>query len=154
MKFEDITVGCKGYWGLRCDGSFYLFIFLKIGTSVWEKRAISTFKVKEFSVLKVEVAYCSKYVCLSTKVNDVTHQTSMTLKGTVNSRILNLVMLIILNRPLFPVSIKFLLHLEYVYSDAINVSVMQIIVKDFPSLYRFLYTKYLQRISRYQLRCY
>lgn len=38
-------------------------------------------------------------------------------------------MLIILNRPLFPVSIKFLLHLEYVYSDLINVSVMQIIVK-------------------------
>jgi len=30
-------------------------------------------------------------VCLSTRVNDVTHQTSVTLKGTVNSRILNLV---------------------------------------------------------------
>jgi len=38
-------------------------------------------------------------------------------------------MLIILNRSLFPVSIKFLLHLEYVYSDLINMSVMQIIAK-------------------------
>jgi predicted membrane metal-binding protein len=38
-------------------------------------------------------------------------------------------MLIILNRSLFPVSLRFLLHLEYVYSNLINVSVMQIIVK-------------------------
>jgi hypothetical protein len=85
MKCEAIPVVCKGYWGLRCN-----VLKKKIGTSVWGKRAISTFKVKETSVLKTEVACCPKYVCLSTKVNDVTHQTSMTLKGTVNSRILNL----------------------------------------------------------------
>ena len=39
----------------------------------------------------MQVAYCPKYVCLSTKVNDVTHQTSMTFKGTVNSTIPNVV---------------------------------------------------------------
>lgn len=73
---------------MRCDDCIFFF---KDRYQRVREAVISTFRVKESSVLKTEVAYYPKYVCLSTKVNEVTHQTSMTLKGIVNSRIRNLV---------------------------------------------------------------
>lgn len=68
-----------------------VFLVLKISTSVSVKQTISTFKVKEYFVLKKDVAFLSELFVLSTKVNDVTPQTLMTLKETVNNIILNLV---------------------------------------------------------------
>ena len=66
-------------------------IFFKISTSVSEKGTISISEVKQSFVLKKDAAFLPEIFVISTKVNDVTRQTSMTLKRTINNRILNLV---------------------------------------------------------------